>query len=81
MRLKEIRALDGETVAIRSDWTAVCKRRGASLISSLWDGATSPSLAGYVATAFLGEHAGRVRNTVTLSNGETLVAERWVMPT
>jgi hypothetical protein len=80
MRLKEVRVIDGETVALRSDWTAVCKRRGATVTSSEWEGATSPSLTGYVATAMLGEHTGRVRNTVTLSNGETLIADRWVLP-
>lgn len=86
MDKKELRISYGETRKVTNDWSAECEERGTSVTSSAWDSGclalTSPSLSSNVATAFItsqedGGHS-IVRNTVTLANGETLVADRYV---
>lgn len=80
MRAKDIRAADGETRKLTSNWTAEAEKRGASVSSSSW-ATTAGTLSGAalssnVATVLLAE-AGDcvVTNTVTLANSEVLVRE------
>lgn len=86
MKSKELRITYGETRQIRNDWSAECEQRGTSVSASSWESdcltLTSPALSSNVATALItSQNDGGynvVRNTVTLANGETLVADRYV---
>lgn len=80
MLLKEIRATNGETIKVANDWSGECEQRAATVLTSSWDQPyTSASLVGNVATAVIAPQWDyTLRNTVTLSNGETLIADRLV---
>lgn len=83
MNRKEIRVTYGETVKVTNDWAAECEKRGTSVSSSAWIGipVTGATLTSNVATASMSaSYNGTVRNTVTLANGEVLIADRdvWV---
>ena len=83
MNRKEIRVTYGETVKVTNDWAAECEKRGTSVSSSAWIGipVTGEALTSNVATASMSaSYNGTVRNTVTLANGEVLIADRdvWV---
>lgn len=78
MQGKTLRLTRGETVLVRSQWSAQCQKRGATVSSSAWEttaGAlTGAALVSPLATVTLAEDGcGTLKNTVTLSNGETLV--------
>lgn len=81
MQLKTIYATSGETLKVTNQWAAECEKRGTSISSSTWelsDGSSvSDSLSGTEATATI-TPTGCVclKNTVTLANGEVLIAER-----
>ena len=78
---KEIRAIYGETVKVTNDWTAECEKRNTTVTSSSWIGipVTNEVLASNVATASMSTYySGLVRNTVSLANGDTLIADRLV---
>jgi hypothetical protein len=86
MNKKELRITYGETFKVTNDWSAECEQRGTSVSASSWEAdcltLTSPALASNVATALITSRDDGgynvVRNTVTLANGETLVADRYV---
>ena len=82
--LKTIRAADGETLQVTNQWAAEADKRGTTVTGSTWtySGAgtlAGESLSGSVASVKLTPTSkGRLENTVTLANGETLVALRCV---
>ena len=80
MQGKTIHAEDGETRRVSNQWAAECEQRGATVSSSTWAGTPTlgaVTLAGTLATALITPTAdGYIKNTVVLSNGETLVNER-----
>ena len=83
MQLKTIYATSGETLKVTNQWAAECEKRGTSISSSTWelsDGSSvSDSLSGTEATATITPTScGCLKNTVTLANGEVLIAERLV---
>lgn len=84
MMRPEIRITYGETVKVTNDWSAECEERGTSVSASTWEGfgivVSSPALSANVATCLIAYPAdsGWLTNTVTLANGETLIAEREV---
>lgn len=86
MNRKEVRITYGETKKVTNDWSAECEERGTSVSASTWTAdcltLTSPALSSNVATAFIASQDDGgynvVRNTVTLANGETLIADRYV---
>lgn len=80
---KEVRIANGETVKVTNKWAAECEERGASVSSSSWEACgftlESPALASNVATVLItasAESFGLLKNTVVLSNGEVLIADR-----
>jgi hypothetical protein len=75
----------GESRLMSREWAAECEERNTQIVSSEWaatDGGqvTGESLSGTMVSAIFTPRAprGRMRNTVTLSNGETLTAWWWV---
>lgn len=74
----------GESRVVSNQWAAECEERGATIASSTWafteEGAVAgESLTGTLATAQLTPVCpGKVTNTVVLSDGETLIAWRYV---
>lgn len=89
MRRKEINATSGETIEVTNLWAAECEERSATVLTSEWTcyglQLASPALSGSTATVKVVDSDSwgtsaryNLRNKVTLSNGETLVAERYV---
>lgn len=84
MKGKTIRATEGETLRVQTQWAAETERRGTTVSSSAWEfsgsGAiTDETLATPLATCLLAPDApGTLTNTATLANGEVLMFERRV---
>jgi hypothetical protein len=83
-RLKDIKAMNGETLIVTNKWSAEAEKRATMVSASTWtySGAgtlSGASLAGTTATVKLAPTcSGCLANTVTLANGETLIALRAV---
>ena len=83
-RLKDIQAMNGETLIVTNKWTAEAEKRATTFSASTWtySGAgtlSGASLSGTTATIKLAPTCtGVLENTVTLANGETLTAVRLV---
>lgn len=77
---KTVYCARGETRLVQQQWAGECDERNATIESSAWtftdEGPLSgQALAGTLAsTLIVPQGRGTLRNTVTLSNGETLVA-------
>ena len=80
MQAKTLNLIEGETVKVDSKWAAECEKRATTVSTSAWE-TTSGSLSGEALTSptasvlLASDSCGRLKNTVTLANGETLV--RW----
>jgi len=73
----------GETRKVEQQWAAECEKRGTTVSTSAWemsDGSSvSAALSGTLATATITPTGcATLKNTVTLANGEVLIAERLV---
>lgn len=74
----------GESRLVSNQWAAECEERAATILSSAWafteeSSVTSGSVVGTLATAQLTPAgSGKLTNTVVLSDGETLIAWRFV---
>lgn len=85
MQGKTLYATDGETIKVSEQWAAECEKRGTTVSASAWEfsgsgSLTSEALTGTKATALLTPTScGTLTNTVTLANGETLIASRAVV--
>ena len=83
-RLKDIQATEGETLLIANNWTAEAEKRGTTVSASTWTYSGAGTLSGASSTAakvsvnLAPTCDGCLSNTVTLANGEVLIAERWV---
>lgn len=83
-RLKDIQATSGETLLIANNWTAEAEKRGTTVSTSAWMYTGAGTLSG--ASLTVAKSAvnlaptcdGVLSNTVTLANGETLIADRAV---
>jgi hypothetical protein len=83
-RLKDIHATEGESLLIANNWTAEAEKRGTTVSTSTWTYSGAGTLSG--ASLTVAKSAvnlaptchGVLTNTVTLANGETLMAERVV---
>ena len=83
-RLKDINAIYGESLLIANNWTAEAEKRGTTVSTSTWTYTGAGALSG--ASLTVAKSAvnlaptcrGTLTNTVTLANGETLMAERVV---
>ena len=83
-RLKDIHATGGETLLIANNWTAEAEKRGTTVSTSTWTYTGAGTLSG--ASLTVSKSAvnlappchGVLTNTVSLANGETLIAERVV---
>lgn len=84
MQGKTIYAAEGETRRVQNRWAAEAEQRGATVTASDWEAAGgvslgAKSLSGTTASVLATITAcGSVKNTVTLSNGETLICWRTV---
>ena len=84
-RLKDIQAMNGETLIVTNKWAAEAKKRSTTVSASTWtySGAgtlSGASLSGTTATVKLAPTcSGCLENTVALANGEVLTAVRWVL--
>lgn len=84
MQDKTLNVSRGETVTATRQWAAECEERGATVVTSEWsvkDGGQlgGEALAGTLASVLITPNGNTtLTNTVTLSNGETLVAWRLV---
>lgn len=82
MLSKTLYAEDGETLLVEQKWGAVCEKRDTTVSSSEWEftgtgGLTDEALATPVASVKLAPTTcGNLKNTVTLANGEVLIAIR-----
>lgn len=85
MQLKTVNALSGETRKVTNEWAAEAESRGTTVSASTWSYTGSGSLSGSALTGYTASvlvtptGCGVLTNTVTLANGETLVAERTVV--
>jgi hypothetical protein len=83
-RLKDIKAMNGETLIVTNKWAAEAEKRSTTVSASTWtySGAgtlSGASLTGTTATVKLAPTCrGCLENTATLANGEVLTATRWV---
>jgi hypothetical protein len=83
-RLKDIKAMNGETLIVTNKWAAEAQKRATTISASTWtySGAGTLSGASLTGTTATVEAAptcsGRLVNTVELGNGEVLTATRWV---
>ena len=83
-RLKDIQAMSGETLSIANNWTAEAEKRGTTVSASTWTYTGAGTLSGASLTAAMTSVTlaptcqGILANTVTLANGETLIADRVV---
>lgn len=83
-RLKDIQATSGETLLVANNWTAEAEKRGTTVSTSTWTYSGAGTLSG--ASLTVAKSAvnlaptchGTLTNTVTLANGEVLIAERVV---
>lgn len=83
-RLKDINAIYGESLLVANNWTAESEKRGTTVSTSTWTYTGAGTLSG--ASLAVAKSAvnlaptchGVLTNTVTLANGETLIAERVV---
>lgn len=83
-RLKDINATSGEKLLVANNWTAEAEKRGTTVSASTWTYTGAGTLSG--ASLTVAKSAvnlaptchGVLTNTVTLANGETLIAERVV---
>lgn len=82
MLRKTVRAEYGETVLVDNNWTAETEKRGATITASTWEWTGGGSLGTQTlvtpkTTTLLAPIGnGVLRNTITLSNGEVLIAVR-----
>ena len=87
MQLKTMYTVSGETVKVSNQWAAETEKRSTTVSSSAWtySGAgtlSSATLVTPLATTKLAATGdGTLKNTVTLANGEVLIAERLVTVT
>lgn len=85
MQRKTLYATDGETIEVANQWAAEVEKRGTTVSDSTWAFSGSGSLTGAAlddtqATVLLApKSCGTLSNTVTLANGETLIAARAVV--
>ena len=90
-QLKTIRLTRGETRRISNQWAAEAEAGGTTVSSSTWETTlgtlTAPTLASTLATVLLAEggsgvltlwRSGTLTNTVTLADGQVLVADRLI---
>jgi hypothetical protein len=81
---KTIRAALGETIKVSNQWAAECEKRATTVTASVWayDAAGTlgaATLATPLVTLLLTPTStGTLTNTVTLADGETLIAWRLV---
>lgn len=86
IQLKTIHAESGETVKVENQWAAECEKRGTTISTSKWvlygaGALASQTLSGTLTSVLASPTCtGLLTNTVTLANGEVLVADRKVMP-
>lgn len=84
MQRKTIYATSGETISISNQWAAETESRGTTVSSSAWEYSGSGTLSGatlvtpLASTKLAPTGSGVLKNTVTLANGEVLIAERVV---
>lgn len=83
MQTKTLYTADGEKHLVSQEWAAECQKKGATIVSSSWTTdsgtLTGAAASGTTATVLVDDAScGRLTNTVTLSNGEVLVATRLV---
>jgi hypothetical protein len=84
MQRKTLHATDGETLKVSNQWAAETEKRGTTVSASAWEFSgsgtiASETLATPLATCLLTPTScGTVKNTVTLANGEVLIATRKV---
>ena len=85
MQLKTIHSQYGETVTVRNQWAAQTKQRSTTVASSAWEYTGAGTLSGASLTTPLAsvtlavQGGGTLKNTVTLANGEVLIADRWLV--
>lgn len=83
-RLKDIQAMSGETLLVANNWAAEAEKRGTTVSASTWTYTGAGTLSGASLTAAKASVkiaptcGGILSNTVTLANGETLIAVRKV---
>lgn len=81
---KTLYCAEGETRLVLQEWAGECEERNTSIDSSAWEftgsgTVTEQTLSGTRASVILAPNSnGRLKNTVVLANGETLVAWRYV---
>lgn len=81
---KTLYATDGETIEVANQWAAECEKRSTTVTGSAWEfsgngSIASETLATPLATCLLTPtSSGTLKNTATLANGETLIANRRV---
>ena len=84
MQLKTIYTVSGETVAVANQWAAETERRATTISSSAWAYSGSGVLSSatlvtpLTGTRLAATGSGVLKNTVTLANGEVLIAERLI---
>lgn len=83
-RLKDINAICGEKLLVANNWTAEAEKRGTTVSASTWTYSGAGTLSGASLTAadasvnLAPTCQGILTNTVTLADGETLIADRVV---
>lgn len=83
-RLKDIQAMNGETLIVTNKWAAEAEKRATTVSASTWTYSGAGTLSGALlsdttATVKLAPTCdGCLENTVTLANGEVLSAVRVV---
>lgn len=81
-QLKTIRTTQGETLQVANQWAAEAEARDTTVSASAWEFTGGGSLAGAAlsgttaGTLLTPTGSGDLKNTVTLANGEVLIAWR-----
>lgn len=85
MQLKTTHMAYGETRKVSNQWAAETESRSTTVSSSAWEYTGSGTLSGatlvtpLATTKLAATSSGTLKNTVTLANGEVLIAERLVV--
>lgn len=87
MQRKTVFTQPGETLTIRNQWAAQAKKAGTTVSSSVWTYGGTGTLSGaslvtpLASVTLAVQSGGTLKNTVTLANGEVLIADRLVSVT
>lgn len=83
MNAKEVRLTYGEVRLIENNWSGECEERNTTLVTSTWEANAAPltgqAITGNITSVRLTAPPtawDQLTNTVTLANGETIIALR-----